>query len=604
MSYEYSATSGRFEIPNPYRVENLAFILAGLVAGIAGIALLVAHRDAIGGASARGVKAVIVGLVLLFLALSVIARALVQLRYFFGRGRPHDLSNMDDSAGAQPAQRAQWLKENLRQNALAYREPQGAISGLVHQVFDTLIFAPRLIRAAAETQCFNLLLTVAILLGLLGSFLFYADPAVRAWIAVLLLAVLIPKLIRPLGRQENTYRRARAGIALIVVIIALPILGPPLIARIAPSLPNIAGFEFSRTLLVSLLILLVAQGLFFFSLMRQLRPRPNVNMACEQRAMSMNGNPSKLFEELERTLQSRWTETIPNRRYALVKLPENFNAQSGSFAGELLEETQPVPADAGALASIVDQLTAPATRGAVALTLLGFITFVAGVTASVRFALVPLSTQDSLATAFLAVVLFFTARYCVSSAKLLWGRVDFQSLLLWVEIEGSFEEAQINIGNQLTAAVCRQHRCRRRAGRACRCRPAGSHRPGAARAGAGTRRPSTRGDIDRLRTASRCNAGSTSLFQSRMRQAAGCRCAVLQFLWRACGRSLTPVLPVRLSRYRLRCECRQAALCAQHVRLDHIGTFGAQLLNQCHERIGRDRRAAIEALVLIATQFA
>ncbi len=453
MSYEYSATSGRFEIPNPYRVENLAFILAGLVAGIAGIALLVAHRDAIGGASARGVKAVIVGLVLLFLALSVIARALVQLRYFFGRGRPHDLSNMDDSAGAQPAQRAQWLKENLRQNALAYREPQGAISGLVHQVFDTLIFAPRLIRAAAETQCFNLLLTVAILLGLLGSFLFYADPAVRAWIAVLLLAVLIPKLIRPLGRQENTYRRARAGIALIVVIIALPILGPPLIARIAPSLPNIAGFEFSRTLLVSLLILLVAQGLFFFSLMRQLRPRPNVNMACEQRAMSMNGNPSKLFEELERTLQSRWTETIPNRRYALVKLPENFNAQSGSFAGELLEETQPVPADAGALASIVDQLTAPATRGAVALTLLGFITFVAGVTASVRFALVPLSTQDSLATAFLAVVLFFTARYCVSSAKLLWGRVDFQSLLLWVEIEGSFEEAQINIGNQLTAAM-------------------------------------------------------------------------------------------------------------------------------------------------------
>jgi hypothetical protein len=62
-------------------------------------------------------------------------------------------------------------------------------------------------------------------------------------------------------------------------------------------------------------------------------------------------------------------------------------------------------------------------------------------------------TQDSLATAFLAILLFFTARYCVSSANLLWGRVDFQSLLLWVEIEGSFEEAQINIGNQLTAAM-------------------------------------------------------------------------------------------------------------------------------------------------------
>ncbi len=452
MSYEYSASSGRFEIPNPYRVENLAFVLAGCVSGIAGIALLVAHRNALGDGNARGVKAIIVGLLLLFLALSVIAGALVQLRYFFGRGRPHDLSNMDDPAGTQPEHRAKWLKENLRQNALVYREPQGAISGLVHQVFDTLIFAPRLIRAAAETQCFNLLLTAAILLGMLGSILFYTDTAVRSWIAVILLAVLIPKLISPLGRQETTYRRARAGIALIVAIIALPILGPPLIARVAPALPNIAGFEFPRTLLVSLLILLVAQALFFFALMRQLRPRPNVNMACEQRAMSMNGNPSKLFEELERTLQSRWTETIPNRRYAQVKLPENFNAQSGSFAGELLEETQPVPAGE-ATPSIVDQLTAASTRAAVALTLLGFITFVAGVTVAVRFALVPLSTQNALATAFLAIVLFFTARYCVSSAKLLWGRVDFQSLLLWVEIDGSFEEAQINIGNQLTAAM-------------------------------------------------------------------------------------------------------------------------------------------------------
>jgi len=452
MSYEYSAASGRFEIPNPYRIENLAFILAGVVAGLAGVALLIAHRDAIAGGSATGVKAVVVGLVLLFLALTVIAGAMVQLRYFFGRGRPHDLSNLDDPAGSNPEHRSKWLKENLRQNALAYREPQGAISGLVHQVFDTLIFAPRLVRAAAEAQCFNLLLTAAILLGLLGSYVFYPDPAVRSWIAVVLLAVLIPKLLSPHGTQETTYRRARAGIGLIILIIVLPILGPPLLARVAPALPNISGFEFPRTLLVSLFILLVAQALFFFALMQQLRARPNINMACEQRAMSMNSNPSKLFEELERTLQSRWVETIPNRRYSVVKLPENFAAQSGSFAGEVLEETQPVPS--GDMAdSIVDQLTSPTTRAAMALTLLGFITFVAGVTTAVRFALMPISTQNSLATVFLSVVLFFTARYCVRSAKLLWGRVDFQSLLLWVEIEGSFEEAQINIGNQLTAAM-------------------------------------------------------------------------------------------------------------------------------------------------------
>jgi hypothetical protein len=451
MSYEYSAASARFEIDNPYKVENLALLVCGVVGVLAGLFLLIRFRDAMGNPSLRGLRGIVVGLLLLAASIAVIGRATMQLRYFFGRGRPHDLTNLDAGAGADPQRRAEWLKENLRQNALAYREPQGAISGLVHQLFKTLIFAPRLIRAAAEAQCFNALLTLAILLGLIAIVAFYNNAAVESWLAVIYLGALIPKLVRPFGSTES-YARARAGIGFIAFIVAVPILGPPLLGRLVGMLPNITELDLPQRLGTCLFVLLVAQSLFFLALMRQLRDRPTVNMACVTRSLSMNNNPAKLFEELERTLQSRWTETIPNRRYALAKLPEVLPGQSGSFAGEVLEETQPLPTNTGPTTSVLEKLGNQANLPINALTALGALSYIGATLSLVNFALSS-AGQQAWSTALLAITFFFTATYCLRSANLLWGRVDFQSVLVWVEINGSFEEARINIGNQLTTAM-------------------------------------------------------------------------------------------------------------------------------------------------------
>jgi hypothetical protein len=449
VSYEYSAASGRLEVGNPYRIENLALFAAGAAALLVGIVLLILHRTALGKGDATGIKAILVGLGTLAVGIAVVAAALAQLRYFFGRGRPHNLFSPDDT---QAALRAQWLKDNLRQNALVYREPKGAIDGLVHHVFDTLIFAPEQIRRAAEAQCSNLLLTLAILLGMLSGLLFYPDPSVRSWIAVMFLVVLTKKLVQPFAKQQNTYNKAPTSIWLVVLIIVLPILGPPLLAQIAPALPDISRFQVPRTLLISLVILLIAQALFFLALMRQLRPRPHINMACEQRSLSMNGNPAKLFEELERTLQTRWTETIPNRRYDIRKPQDVLTGQSGTFEGAILEETQPVP-EGPAPESIAELATAESTLPITALTGLALETFVAAVIMAVRLAVAPIDAASLGATAFLTIVLLLVAQYCRSSAHLLWGRIDFRSLLLWIEMNGSFEEAQLNIGNQFSTAM-------------------------------------------------------------------------------------------------------------------------------------------------------
>lgn len=442
MSYEYSAASDRFEIPNPYRLENVALFIAGAASGVVALYLLGANRLALTSGDVVGIKAVAVGFVLLVIALGTLGTALTQLRYFFGRGRPNNIYH-----DAQPQRAANAIKENLRQNALAYPEPSGAINGLLHHLFDTLIFAPLPVRLEAERQAANLLLTLAILIGLGIGYFFYPDPAIRSWIAAAFLGILAVKLLKPLSEHSQP----KNGIGLIVFLITLPILGPPVLAQFAPALPDIERFELGRTLLVSLIILLVAQMLFFLSLLKQLPARPTINMACEQRTLTMNANPAKLFEELERTLQSRWTEKIPNRQYALKKVPDVFSGRSGSFEAEVVEETQPVPVNRGAQ-TIAEQLQGEANRFVAFLTGLALLTFLAAVAIALRLAQAPAGA--ALASALcLSVVLAFTAFYCSRCGHLLWGRVDFTSLILWVEVRGSFEESQINVGNQMTTAM-------------------------------------------------------------------------------------------------------------------------------------------------------
>jgi hypothetical protein len=43
--------------------------------------------------------------------------------------------------------------------------------------------------------------------------------------------------------------------------------------------------------------------------------------------------------------------------------------------------------------------------------------------------------------------------FAQQSSHELWGRFDFVSKLIWVEITGSYESAQVNIGNQFTGNV-------------------------------------------------------------------------------------------------------------------------------------------------------
>lgn len=459
MSYEYNAGNGRLEISNPYRLENVALFFCGGLASVVAVLLLLDARAGIGTADPEALRGTIVGVVLLAVGLGFLGKAFSQLRYYFGRGRPHDLSNPDSPETREDRGRAAWLKESLRQNALQYAEPQGPVSGLLHHLIPNLIFAPRLVRWAAEAQCFNALFTIALLLCILVGRMLYPEGSATDWIAVAVGLALAPALRRNFtagSRPGSLLARAPASRLTIILIVIIPILGPPLLARIATALPDISAFHIARTVTVCLLILLATQALFFSALLHQLPPQPAINMACEQRSVSFNGHPAKVYEELLRLLQSRWTETIPNRDYLNLRPPDVFSGQSGTFTGEVLQETQPLPAarlDSGG--SIAEAATSPRVRSVSALLLLATASFIAATiaTATLRLGTNPVSTAHFVSTNILAAVLLLAALYAFRSAHLLLGRVDFDSTLLWVELTGTYEEAEMNIGNQFSTAL-------------------------------------------------------------------------------------------------------------------------------------------------------
>jgi hypothetical protein len=163
------------------------------------------------------------------------------------------------------------------------------------------------------------------------------------------------------------------------------------------------------------------------------------------------------MDELDRTLQSAWTERIPNRRYARIDPVTTAATPAGTYAGELFEESQPLPlagTQAPTLASAFGSRRHRALFGldlyATALTL-----------AAIGLALVfvrefdPAQALQANRYALLgtAAILAFVAMFCFSSAAGLWGRFDFESTLVWVEMVGSYQTSRIGTGNNFSSRM-------------------------------------------------------------------------------------------------------------------------------------------------------
>jgi len=455
LAYDYSSDNRRLELPNPFRIQNLFLFACAAIALAGGVTALAWARAAIEANSVRlGVAPLLVGVALLAAGFTFALVAARRLRFFFGRGRPRSLAGEVALGATGNSPRADHLKATLRQGGLEYPEPQGALNGLLYHAVPRLITAPLVVQALAQRHFFNALSFVVTLASYVFAWGLLGTEATRPLISIVYFVFGAVVLLRPLVSGDQ----ARLGTGALIALVVAAIVGPVAAGLLGSALPSVR-YTMAGQALFLLVCALLAVVLILHALHAQIDASPQTQRSCEQRTLSMNGPPGALLTELDRTLQQAWTQQIPNRRYARAEPATEGAAGSGRFAGELLEETQPMPISGTAPVTLAGALARPRHAALVVLDLYATLLTVFGVVC----ALVYVRGFDPsrllhegwgrTATVGYAAVCLGVAAFCFKSAGAIWGRFNFESVLVWVELQGTWQSSRIGTGNPFNSRL-------------------------------------------------------------------------------------------------------------------------------------------------------
>lgn len=453
MSYDYSSESQRLELPNPYKVDNFFLLLTALVLIGAGVAALVMSRQHL--AQRHGIASIaplVVGVLLLGFGVWAATRAMKRLRFFFGRGLPVGLAPELQTGVSGKSKDIDGIKGIVRQGGLAFPEPTGALNGLLYNSIPRLIVAPAPLQRLAQQQFHNTLVLLLTLVSFLVAWAGLSTAATAPWIGLFYFLFSFSLVLKPI-RDSGETTVSQQGLILLVVV---AIVGPVAIGLVAAKLPNISWLSLHLQTLVLLIAALIAVLLFFAALLQQLGPPPAATTTCEQMALNINTQPSLIIGEFDRLMQQKWTEKIPNRRYARIDPVIDATAKAGNFQGEIVEETQPMPTEAVQALTLTGAFTQPHYQWLALLDLFGFLLALMAALIALLFVsrFDPSSiNRDMLAYVTLGLVLGSVSVFCFKAASSLWGRFDFVSDFVWIELSGSYATARLGSGNNFTHLV-------------------------------------------------------------------------------------------------------------------------------------------------------
>ena len=450
MSYEYSSESRSLDFPNPFKVENIFRFAGGLLLLAGGFVLLLVSRGNLASSlSIWSAAPLLIGVLLLVFGIAYIAKVMTQLRFFFGRGEPAGLGQeLVGDNGSGDIESAK-LKESMRQNALSFKEPGGALNGLLYTLLPRLIFAPERLRAMAQRQFHTALAMAVTLLSLLVAWIGFGDSRQSGWLGLFYFLFSGFLLLRPL--EDGELAKADLNVRGLVLLILVAIFGPVLIPFVAGHLPDISWLSLDGQTFFLLIAALGAVVLFFTALTRQLTAPPNTTMGCETECLSFNAHPKQVLDELDRELQRNWVEKVPNRRY--IKILPTVGTGSGVFTGESLEETQPLSPATRPRIDLATCLREPRYQWLTLLNLLGLVLMAIAVTALVIFSVnvKPDTLERSIFTfATFGAAMLLVAHFCFRAGHPLWARFDFLSEVVWVEMKGNYTASKSEYGNQFT----------------------------------------------------------------------------------------------------------------------------------------------------------
>ncbi len=456
MSYEFNPESQSQELDNPYRVENAALLVSSVFLVIFGfIALFMVRARLAQQIDGLGAGAIVLAVGMLILGVGLGAAALRQLKFYFGRNRPESLAPMLQNEQTGDSPRAGLYKDMLRQSALTLEEPRGAINNLLYTALPQLIFAPKVVQRIAQQQFQTFLSLTTIFLFFIVSLVLAGTPTAAGWVGIVY-ALIAYYFISPLRKSTSALnpvaQGGEIGNGTLVFFAILSILGTVFLTMFSKSLPDLGGFAINGVLVLSLLATMASLVIFGLALKSQLQGAPQeVGVGRVVESMTMNAHPNKVIEELDRQLIAQWFNRIPNRKYTRVE--PQVSAKQGQFGAEIFEETQPQPKTNNTAQGSKHAFAEPYFRWLAVLSWYSSFTFIAGGVGVLVAMLAMLDGKNfgsmlTGALAFIAIGLF--SRGC---AHLLWGRFDFSSTLIWGELNGSYESASMQIGNQITGNV-------------------------------------------------------------------------------------------------------------------------------------------------------
>jgi hypothetical protein len=458
MSYDYSSETKQLELPNPYRVQNTLMWISASILVIGGMTSLWWGRENWAQSqAATGILPIGVGLGLLTSGIWTAGRAATRLRFFFGRRRPNSLAVEIPPGAIGTSESARSLQEILRQGALEYPEPQGPVEGILYNLVPHLITAPTQVQELARKQAFNLAALIVTLVSFCVALLLVTREEAKPWIALAYFAFGAAYLLRPVVSQS----KARLTLGSVVGLIAGAILGPVMMGTFAKMLPTLHGFSVLPQTVVMLISGLFAVVLTLLALLAQVAQPPGTRTSAEMRRLSANVPPSLLVDELERRFQETWTERIPNRRYARIDPVIDPSRHAAPFAGELFEETQPMPLNGSTAPNLRAALSSARHKWIAILDLYGTVLTTMAVAIALTFVRtfnveLPFDEQH-FSLMGVASILLLVALFCQHSAAELWGRFDFESHLVWVEFVGTYQTSSIGTGNALSSKINTQN---------------------------------------------------------------------------------------------------------------------------------------------------
>ena len=454
MGYDYSSDSKTFDVPNPYKLQNRLMFVSSAVLLLAGGYCLWQTRNLMqAAAGVHLVAPLLCSIGLLLGGLWLAARAASRLRFFFGRGRPLSLAPEIANGTYGSSRQADALKETIRHGALTYPEPRGALEGLLYDRVPHLITAPRALQDQARLHFFNLAALSSTLISFVLAWGVLGDATTRPWVGLLYGVFGAFFLLRPVTQHDQ----AAMGTSRLVLLILAAVLAPVLLGMLGPKLPYLGALSLHVQVFALLIGSLVVVALAMAATLAQVDAPPQTRTSSELARVSMQGPPAALIDEIDRVMQEQWTERVPNRRYSRLEPQTPLSQKSGSFTGELLEETQPVPRSVMAVPSFGAALSSAMHRWLVVSDLISTaLLSIAAVLILVfmgRFDAFSPLTGNVLSYLGTAVIFMMVAGFGLRNAALLWGRFDFTSEVTWVELQGNYQISRVGTGNQFSSQM-------------------------------------------------------------------------------------------------------------------------------------------------------